>query len=85
MPTPVATAGRGTRGRADTAWQSVIAVSECRRRGRLSTVPLLAGVRDTHYHRSSMVPGAMIPARPAAALVALFEPIAIAFIAPKRR
>jgi hypothetical protein len=33
MPTPVATAGRGTRRRTDTAWQSVIVVAECLSRG----------------------------------------------------
>jgi hypothetical protein len=30
MPPPIATAGRGTRGRTDTAWQSVIEYPECR-------------------------------------------------------
>ena len=37
MPTPVATAGRGTSERTDTAWQSIIAVGECLSGGRLST------------------------------------------------
>jgi len=33
MPTPVETAGRGTRRRVDTAWQSIIVVAECLSRG----------------------------------------------------
>jgi len=33
MPPPIATAGRGTRGRTDTAWQSIIVVAECLSRG----------------------------------------------------
>jgi hypothetical protein len=29
MPTPTETAGRGTRGRTDTSWQSIIVVAQC--------------------------------------------------------
>jgi hypothetical protein len=85
MPTPFATAEPGTRGRADTAWQSVIADSECPTIRALSTPTRLADGRPTHYDRSSMVPGAMISARPETVYVAPFGPIASPFIAPKRR
>ncbi len=37
MPPPIATAGRGTRGRAGTAWQSVIVTQSARRPVGLST------------------------------------------------
>ena len=69
MPTPVATAGRDTSARTDTAWQSIIVDPECpKRRGRVNsnhpsgqsrlstrTMDLLARVAGTCYHRSSMI------------------------------
>ena len=75
MPPPIATAGRGTSERTDTAWQSVIVVAECLSRGgpvnrqparprsrpsRFGPDPRFALGRQSHYDRSSMVVGATI-------------------------
>jgi hypothetical protein len=99
MPPPIATAGRGTRGRADTTWQSVIDTQSAVRTGPLSTwnwpfgqkvstwcrqLSLLATRRVTDYHRSSMARGATNHgAIPALGPVGAPRPIS--FVAPKRR
>ena len=85
MPPPIATAGRGTRGRTDTAWQSVIALRVPEHaRAVNSTIVQLAAVLPDDYHRSSMVREATTRRdRPAGAAVAPITPIA--FIASKRR
>jgi hypothetical protein len=97
MPTPVATAGRDTSARTDTASQSIIVDPECRKRevvvnsdlsiGTASldlNQDLLAPAGRSRYDRSSMIPEASIPAAaPAKAPVAVARPFAI--IAPKPR
>ena len=99
MPTPTGTAGRGTRGRTDTAWQSIIVVAECLSGGgRVNTQPSsrpaerpvpgldvrFAVVRPSQYDRSSMVRGAPILASPFARKPGTgIRPFAI--VAPTRR
>ena len=97
MPTPVATAGRDTSARTDTASQSIIVDPECRKpgvvvnsnypSGQQASTPhqdLLAGSAAHGYDRSSMIRSASptFIAGPAKAPVAV-APIAI--IASKRR
>jgi len=97
MPTPIATAGRDSSARTDTASQSIIVDPECRK-GPIVVNPelpngpasldqiqdLLAPARRSRYDRSSMIREASISAAaPAKAPVAVARPFAI--IAPKPR
>jgi hypothetical protein len=97
MPTPVATAGRDTSARTDTASQSIIVTPQCRNEGVVvnsnypsgqqastPTQDLLARNGAHRYDRSSMIRSASptFLAGPAKAPVAV-APIAI--IASKRR
>jgi hypothetical protein len=97
MPTPVATAGRDTSARTDTASQSIIVTPQCRNEGVVvnsnypsgqqastPTQDLLARTGAPRYDRSSMIRSASptFLAGPAKAPVAV-APIAI--IASKRR
>ena len=100
MPAPTATAGRDPSGRTDTAWQSVIADSECRkarapvngelvfRPGNLDPRPrpalLLAPPRPSIYHRESMIRDA-VETIDGPGLAPVAAARPIAIIAPKRR
>ena len=69
MPPPIATAGRGTRGRTDTAWQSIIVVAECLSRGG----PVNTPTDQASRRRSSPDLDSPICRRPAKALPSIID------------
>ena len=101
MPTPIATAGRDTSERADTASQSVITTQSAGRMGPVSTAnrpkgqaqldprpghPRFLAMRGSSiYDRSSMIREALIPAAGVPARDAVASPRPFAIIAAKRR